>query len=1154
MIIESIEMVNFKSYAKRVFVKLKTGFTVIIGPNGAGKSNLGDAMLFVLGAKSNKAIRVDKAVDFIHKAEPQIKKCSVTLTILSGESRYLLTREVIDNGNDVKSNYYINKKRARYIDVFKLIDSFHIYLDSYSFVLQGDINNLIKMSGAERRKLFESMAGIESYKERIENAKNDINGLNENIHILSANISGIKDFLDKLDVDRQNARKYSELKKEIDEMNAYLKLKDKEKLDGEISLYEENIKKLSTEIEQLDERNQLLGKEKSEKDKEIKEIEEKLNELGGKEIKEIRKNIDALNIKLTELKTKIKIDNEDMTSLEMHLKTSNEALDFQNVELEKKNREKKNTETHLKTAENNISKINGELEDFRLENYNNTKRLRELNAKLKEIDDNINSISALIDGKKRENSSIFSEISVKDKEISIKEEKYKELQIKIKDFKWKIENGKDNISAYNGDINLFNKRLTDLRKSLNDRITKKSSNDNIIRQKEKELRGLNYSGNSSPSLREINSLMEKNIIPGIYGQLRNLIEYGDYYANAVVVSGGSRLKSIVVENDYTAQRCIEILKEKKLGRLTFIPLNKIAAPHDHDKSISLVNNKESLGFVRDFVKYDEKFKKAINFCFGDTIIMDTIEKARKNMSGIRIVTLEGDIFEPSGSITGGYLKNDEIQYNKISRLISELEEENVYLSPEINQLNSEVNSISSQFVEMTKKRDIEINNNRNYETLLAESEKLFEKTKIDLDSMKGDMEKLDEKRDKIEFDIKDFNIKLFNLNREKEQTFKELKKMSPENIEIEKQIENELESARAESKKFSDNLLNINNDIKHFIERIGDLNAKIVNYNKEIEGKRNNLNNMKNEAEISENLLNELKNKEYEIDSRSTDMYNRMRDVSDHVDRLSIQIRKVEDDINQKNLLIATLKGKIENLLNQVNKLNDELIDVTIPNYKMSIREIKESRDTNVRKMENLGPINQKAIQEYDEEYTKYSEGLEKYNTLINERDSLIELENNIVEEEKRVFLVLFDGINEEFKNIYARLSGGGDATLQITNREDPLNAEVYIKAKPKGNFMIKIDALSGGEKSVAVLSLILAFQRKNPSPIYYLDEVDMFLDGYNAEQVGSLFRENAETSQIIMVSLKGAVSKFASNILGVTTDGHGNTKIIEKSMEEKHG
>ena len=294
MIIESVEMENFKSYSKRVFVKLKKGFTVIIGPNGSGKSNLGDAMLFVLGAKSNKAIRVDKAADFIHKSEPQIKRCSVTLTILSNENRYLLTREVINNGNEVKSNYYINKKRARYNDVFKLIDSFHIYLDSYSFVLQGDINNLIKMSGSERRKLFESMAGIESYKERIENAKNDITGLNENINILSANLSSIKGYLDKLDIDRQNARKYSDLKREIDEMDAYLKMKDKEKLDSEISLYEENIKKLSSEIEQFTEKKQLFDKEKIEKNEEIKEIEEKLDKLGGKEVKEIRESGELL--------------------------------------------------------------------------------------------------------------------------------------------------------------------------------------------------------------------------------------------------------------------------------------------------------------------------------------------------------------------------------------------------------------------------------------------------------------------------------------------------------------------------------------------------------------------------------------------------------------------------------------------------------------------------------------------------------------------------------------------------------------------------------------------------------------------------------------------------------------------------------------------
>lgn len=1154
MIVDSIEMENFKSYGKKRLIKLRKGFTVIIGPNGAGKSNIGDSMLFVLGIRSNKTVRVDRLSDFIHKSNPPKKRCYVTLNIISDDgTKFALKREIVYSNEEYKSIYYINNKKSKYNEVSKLIDSFHIYLDAYSFVLQGDINSILKMSGAERRKLFESMAGIEGYKEKIENSKNDINGLNENINRMEAVLEEINTVLNGLDIDRENAKKYNEIKTEIDDMKLFLKLKDKHRIENEIEIYNKNIENLKNKIDEMKKNNDKLIENKTDINNNINEIEKKLNELGGSEILGIRKNIERVNITIAELNTKLKNDRELITNTEIRLKTSKDALTFADEEINKKNKEKKNYETYFKTANNAVNRIAEELKKFRLENYENSKKIKKLNIKLSEIDNE----SQVLNDKLNNNGDINKlneELSSFNKELSINEESIKNETMKIKDYRWKIETYNDNINDYNKNINIINKRFVDLRNSLNGMVTEKSNNDIKIREKEKELRGLNYRGNASPALKEINYMIENSVINGIYGQLKNLIEYDDLYANAIIVSGGSRLNSIVVDNDLIAQKCIEILKNKKLGRLTFIPLNKIMIPKDHDKAIELVKSGESTGFIRDFVRYDKKFEKAILYTFGDTLLMDNLEKARRYMTGVRIVTFDGDILDPSGSMTGGYIKNDEILYNKINKLIADLEEENSLIIPQINQKNSELSEISKQLTELTKKRDIENNNLKNTNELLVASESAIKNTDETVKILKNKIEENKNKRENIEFDNKKLQLDLYNLKKEKDEIFRELKKINPENMEIEKDMEGQLNDARKNAENYSNNISVIDTDLKHLIERKNDLINKIDNYNSELEDKNNEIDNYnKSINDLSAELQN-YKDKEYEIDSRSRDLYNKKLELKDEYDELLNKIRKNEDDINSNNMIMATMGTKIENLASQLDVIDEEIVNnkYELKEFKMSINEIKNRIESNYKKIEDLGPINQKAIDEYDIQYEKYTDNKNKYDTLINEKNSLIELQNKIIEDEKNAFIDLFDSINEQLHIVYSRLSNGGEANLEITDRNDPLNSEIYIKAKPKGEYMIKIDALSGGEKSLAVLALILSFQIKNPSPLYYLDEVDMFLDGNNAEHVGGLFRESSRESQIVMVSLKGAVSKFADNIIGVTTDKKGNTEIVEKSLDEK--
>ncbi len=1154
MIVDSIEMENFKSYGNKQIIKVNQGFTVIIGPNGSGKSNIGDSMLFVLGIRSNKTVRVDKLEDFIHKTDPPKKHCYVTLNVIADDgTRYAIKREITYSGGEYKSNYYINDRRSTRNDVLKLIDSFHIYLDAYSFVLQGDINNMVKMTGAERRKLFESIAGIESYKERIESAQQDINGLNENLNSMDAVLGEIKNVLNVLGVDRENAIRYNTINKELNELKLYLKVKDRERLTQELSMYNGNISQNNVDIHNLETENDTLQQRKDEIANRIEEIQKQLDAIGGTEIVKIRQLIENLTIRITENSTKIGTFKESVTNSESRIRTSRDAYAFNQEQLEKKIKEKKNYESYLRGAENSIKKINEELNRFRQENYENSRMAREINDKIGSIDKEIQSNNSLLIND-NDISSIEKEISSLSRELTLHEEKIKDETVKIKDFKWKIDNLKGNIEGYNREINSVNSEFMTIRNKLNDLITAKNNNDIEIRNKEKELRGLNYRSSASSAMKEINNLMEDD--DRIYGTISKLIEYNEKYTNAISVAAGGRLNSIVVEDDRVAQNCIEDLKERRLGRLTFIPLNKISSGSDRQRAVDLVNSGEAIDFVRNLVDYDSKFEKAIKYAFGDTVLMDSMEHARKHMTGVRIVTLEGDVFEPSGAMTGGSIKNDELLANRILKTISDLEGSNEMLKSEISIIEKKNSEISTKLAELTRKRDISNSNIASYQAQMQDSENAVKSSGERIKDINIKIADAEERKKNFEFRKNEIKLKVFELEKEKEKLFKKLKELAPENVEIEKQMENELGEAQKSRENYSNNLAQIETEIGHFQEKSQELAEKIESLEREISDNKKLIEKYNQELDSMQVELLENKQKQNEIESRSGDLYREKSRLSTEQDNIFNSIRKNDDMISNKKTIIASLNAKIENISFQLDTIKYEIENssVEFTDFRISINDVNKKISENTRKIEELGAVNMKAIEQYDNEMQRYNSTESKYKTLLNEKNDLIELQNQIIEDEKKKFLELLDTINEQFKKLYARLSEGGEANLEITSREDPLNAEVYIKVKPSGKQMIKIDALSGGEKSVAVLALILAFQIKNPSPVYYLDEVDMFLDGHNAEHVGELFRENSRSSQVVMVSLKGAVSKFADNIIGVTTDGRGNTKIVQKKVGEDLG
>lgn len=1172
MMIESLELDNFKSFGNKRKILFRKGFTVISGPNGSGKSNIGDSMLFVLGVRSSKAVRADRLADLIHKASSpnrQRDTCKVTITFNSenpelseDEKRIRLTRELISDTESYHSNYYINGERVRHSDVERLLDSLHIYLDSYSFVLQGDINNIIKMSGIERRKLLESISGIESFDVQIDKAKSDIEAISGNLTKLEIMHEEAQRRLEELRIDKENAETFNSYSQRIKDMRATLLGYDLNRLNRDVESVETQISSLTSEIDTLNLENSGLQEDVESKRSTLKKLEEEREAISGSELGEIRQHIADLRVKIAEFRMKKDDRGEQIHNLQEEVSSRDSQSEEIRKTISSKSDALESRESELMRIQDEMRRIEEQLSKMRIEFSDSTKSAKKFQERLVEIDASIDNINSQNDAVREKYNELIQEKSKIMTELVSREEKRKDLEFQIKDAQWRLKD-------ISGTDQTKRKTLQDLRKQYyevkneleENQKAKEAAKDRLsILSREYDKLTMSMQGSRGAGSRTLSSIINarnQNMIDGIHGPIRDLISFDEKYRSAVESTAGGRLNAVVVENDQVAQECLEYLRKEKIGKLTFLPLNKLSTGRPRGKAIIVHGSDGSLGYVFEHISYESVYEAAVWYAFQDTVIVDTVQTARKYMVGVRLVTLGGDIFEASGAITGGYneaRKSNAATESKLSQLSSEingLNEELSILNPKIedgkhlvDQLTTEMTELSKEEGSKTKEidqlREIAEKAERQIEGVdsqVAESEESLRKTENHLKALNEEML---ENGDKID-----------QLSKEKSEIHEKLKSLSPETVELQSDLERTYASLRTDEQSMLDGISSTRSDLKHME---GDLqeNAKLIgNSTNQIVQLKDEVNVLQDRISEQNTELEKYRKIEEEMDQKTKEQTEKIHAIENEVERISGRMEGNKSLVSTKHDVIITLSSRLETYRTKITEIEEQLAETggTAIQEKLSITEIKGTISDLENRIEQLGPINHKAITEFDEVSVECSNISEEMTRLKEEKKSLEDLTEKLNEQKKTIFLNLYHAINQHMNEIYATLSAGGEAQLVLSDELDPLNAEVSIRARPKGRNFSKLHSLSGGEKSLTALSFIMAVQRINPSPIYYLDEVDMFLDGANVERIGKMFKSNSSTSQILVVSLRKAMLKYAENIIGVTSFDEENTEVFEKSL-----
>ena len=1176
MYLKRLEIKGFKSFPTKTEIVFNEGITAIVGPNGSGKSNISDAIRWVLGEQSAKSLRGDKLEDVIFvgtESKKAMNYCEVAITLDNsdnkldlGFSEVTIKRRAYRTG---ESEFFLNNKSCRLKDIKEILLDTGIGKDGYSIVEQGKVDEILSNNPVNRRKVFDEACGISKFRYKKQEAERNLKHTKENLERIDDIYIEIENQLKPLFLQQEKAAKYLEFSKKLKVLEVNSCIKEVAELESELDELNKHSNLLGSQSNEIQKQKSTLEKAVEETNIEIENINDGINKSQDyiNTIKSVISQKDAqvnlINEKIRNCKNEIERNKEEIIYIKEKLnsdKITLEKLINQKYEKEKiindLNIDIKSIESNNKESRDKIETINRDLENLKDEIINLLNNKQDATSKLSTLNankDNINLRKETIDLDIRE---IKYKIDKKIEEVSKASEK---LEDKTKS----MESLKNDEVKTNNDFNILINKSNNIEKQIQN--NKYSLNDyksklNIYIEMENHYEGFN---------KGVKEVLKNKNLQGIQGALGQVIEVPSKFEKSIEASLGAYMQNIITNDESSAKFAINYLKKNNLGRVTFLPMNIIKSNKIDTRNIKVGTS--FIGIASDLIKFDDKYRNIIENILGRTIIIDNIDNAikfaKENNHKFKVVTLDGEILNPGGSLTGGSLR---VSGNILSRkrLINEYKEKIELLKAEIDRLYIEKNEVDNNTKIIKEKlKQISIDINSLDKEIIIENAEL-NKFKEEIKSLKISVEKLENEKDglgsnleyileksklikddilsidtkhdenklqiesltnklkeynslyeddKLKFD--NLNLNLVKHNQIYESIIRDIQRISEENKTLENkyvQIEKFLNDKTIETSKLEEDI------VIEETEKIS-LNKQLVDNTRSLETKKLSKESLK---EKLEDLNKESKN----IDRQYIDLKESLFKVESKIERLK---SNREDHIN-------SLFEKYEITLDQAIEMKDDNLDVD-KRYLENIR--KEIR--------NLGNVNLDSIKEYEhikERHDFYSEQKKDLEQSIEVIEKLIyELEENM----KKEFESNFNKINENFKFVYKRLFGGGNGELKIVDKNNILESDIEITAQPPGKKMKNLNLLSGGEKALTAISILFSIILAKPTPFCILDEIEAPLDDANIFRFGEFLKELSNDTQFISVTHRRGTMEAADYIYGVTMQEKAISKVLSLKLKE---
>ncbi len=1181
MLLKSLELHGFKTFPDKIKLSFDKGITSIVGPNGSGKSNISDAIRWVLGEQSAKTLRCSKMEDVVFNGTDKRKKTGYAEVTLSIDNRDRIlqfdgdevdvTRRYYRSG---ESEYLINKATVRLKDIHELFMDTGLGRDGYSMIGQGKIDSIVASKSEERREIFEEASGISRYRYRKTEAERKLKNTEENLVRLRDIVGELEDRVGPLKAQSEKAEKFLVL--------------SEEKKGLEIALWLETLNKSSSVIKEQEDKIDVQRAQYEGAERELSAISAE-TEMIYLRNGEISSQIDSVRRNISRLESEVSNNNALISVAENDIEHNNETVARLNSEIEQLDVSYAEMELRINEKKQKIDLLKEKIEDKQKEYNLISDKLNNINLdasrsgdKLQELNSSLALLSQQSADKKvvllTSDSSINElneRIDVLGTTLTEKESDLKTTSELLENYKKQGAETAEKVEMISNSIrgmemkyqNIKNKK--DVIKGEADKLfldgQEKQRRANLLEDLEKNLEGFSH------SVKTVMNMSKQGKIGGIHGPVSRIIKVPSDYAVAIETALGGAMQNIVTTNEEDAKRAIRALKENKGGRATFLPIATIKPRNLNESGLS--NNYGFVGIASQLCDCKDEYKNIMSNLLGKIVIAEDLNSAvsiaKKYSYRFKVVTLDGQVVNAGGSLTGGSL-------NKRTGLLSR--------TAEIEEYRTEAKKIF-QKAEETKK------NYEKYEAEFGKYEADILGTRAELSVQQQELIRLRTEYKACQNEYDNIGLSISSIKEEIEDDKKKIASLESDkysaSVELEK-IEKEITEIEKVSSSLTGNRLALTEEREDLSKKLQDIRLEIVTYEKDTEA-------LKGEILLSENsnttqeqrkteLLKQidvvknnieiirLKIENYQKISEnykqkileSNETIDHLNKDRDDFDKKTVNLRQKEKDLNSTREVSGRELARLEERKINLQKQYDDIIAKLWDEYELTKRQAEEisieiDNVTQAQKRLNeikssirgLGSVNVSAIEEYKEVSERYEFLSTQVNDVEKSKNEIEKLINDLTKQMKEAFVENFCEINKHFGATFKELFGGGSASLELSDPEDILNSGIDIIAHPPGKIVVHLEALSGGEKALVAIALYFAIMKVRPAPFCVMDEIEAALDDVNVDRFASYMRRMTDNTQFILITHRRGTMEEADVLYGVTMQDEGISKLLELRASE---
>ena len=1165
MYIKQLEIDNFKSFANKVDIPLLKGFTTISGPNGSGKSNIIDSILFALGLSTSRALRAEKLFHLIStytkRNEAFVK---VTFSETNDGKDFTVARRIKKSSQGYNSIYYMDDKIVTLADIHAKLENHNITPNSYNVMMQNDVLSITNCTPMDRRKIIDEIAGVADFDRRIDQATAELDTVENRVQHSSLILGEVKNRLEQLKEEREVALKYKKLKDE------------KTVLESQVTTVK--FFDIRKNLEKAHENILTFTKRKKEEEIRAKDLDEQLNLINQKyaeicnTVKEKGENHQLeIQGKAEECKGSISRKESAITYNDKQIQDRLKSIEGFKNGIEAQKSRITDEEMTIQARQERIVNLDKEIEIQKAE-------LRKINEDMTGLSENAeqqlakrNNLRKTLEKLKDDETKLIQEQAPKEAELASLKRTISEAEAQLERFAALKSNYTANKESLEMQVETLSKELTDCKiiqqNAMHDLDIVKNELDDVEYDLQASSRKVMQMEATKKASEEANlghtvqTVMDANL-DGVHAPLVKLGQVDKEYSLAMEIAVGGRMSHIVVDDEDVAARAIEILKSSNAGRATFIPLNRVIKAPSH---LNLPKDKGVIDFAINLIDFDDEYLNAFYYAVGDTLVVEDRHVAKKFIGKYRMVTLDGSLFEKSGSISGGsqrrtglkFTVNDDDELERFKSKLDELTKKRQDLISRKKSLEDKLDKVrvdySNAMNECSKAKGDLSSLNTNYKN----SQEQFEEKEKLINESKPAIESITKELDKMEIE----HVKFLKKEGELQAQIDEIEKLMNEGDL--KKLKEQTEGIEHELKRLDTEKRNANNDIDVAHQRIEFNNTTINTLTENIStALKNNEESEKDkkqlEAEIvvlKEQLdeyevqINEIKEKLGALLKERDEINNKLVDLKTKKTLKMSEIENIAEQIESFKSRRRELEPRLDNVRQELENAGIEINNLTPP--EMSEDEIATKIQRLSKRMDDLGSVNMRALEEYDEVLTRETELNEKIETLTKERLQLLEKMGGYEQDKKEAFMKTYNNINDNFKEIFHKLSDG-EGTLILQEPEAPFTGGLTIEAQPRDKKKQRLEGMSGGEKSLTALAFVFAIQRYMPAPFYAFDEVDANLDGINVEKLAHIVQTQSKDTQFIVVSHRKPMIESANRTIGVTQKEKGISKVTGVKLRDE--